>query len=55
MIVKECQNCDYGMINELSDLICVNDSSERCSDFVYSHECCKEWQNHDNEFWGDSK
>lgn len=53
--MRTCENCDYGMLNELSDLICVNDASERCAEFVFNHESCDKFQNHDIEFYGESK
>lgn len=35
-----CKNCVYGMLNELSDLVCTNDASEKCADFVYETDTC---------------
>lgn len=52
-MIKSCKTCDYGMLNEINDLVCVNDASLRCAEFVYPHESCEHWQNYDVEFFGD--
>ena len=38
-----------------NSLTCSNENSIKCDDFVFEHESCEHWQNHDNEFYGDSK
>ena len=50
-------NCNWSVMDELSDLYCANRHSERCSDCVGSGETCDVWEanmpmkgrKHDNE------
>lgn len=50
-----CKNCDYGENTQAFGLICTCKLSEHNCDWVSEDYTCEHWQNHDNEFWGDSK
>lgn len=47
----KCKNCKWLADPEMSS-VCWNDKSPHCADFVFEHDGCEYWQNHDNEFWG---
>ena len=48
MVKKCCGNCDY-CAESGEDLVCVNEESEYCGDFVgFKHSCC-DWEHSEEE------
>ena len=47
---EECRNCRWW--SGCPQCVCVNDRSDRLSDFVWPEDSCKEWEGKKNELDG---
>lgn len=41
---KCCGNCRYARVDELGDLVCVNDCSYNCADYIERLHVCLDWE-----------
>jgi hypothetical protein len=39
-----CGTCYWARRDHLGDYICVNDSSDNCTDYVEYKDTCEEWE-----------
>ena len=51
---KTCEFCQFGSRGDgkwvhKDDIVCVNDKSDRCTDFVSSKDKCDKWQKRETE------